>query len=165
MFHSAIYCSLIILLLFIYIIYDTGLQRGDWLGGVMAIIWAQHKNTKKTKEMIIAFRKSKTVHHKGIKIFEEEIEWLYCVKYLQRADLKTWPGVQTQQVSIFFENPETCQIPPEGPDKLLLLHWVSWHTAAQWNSSCPVEGRKDFKPVVKTGQWIIGSPLPHLEDF
>lgn len=132
-------------------------------------------NTKKNKEIIMDFRKSKKTHHTELCIGGEEVERVSSFKFLGvhisedlTWSLNTSSLIKKAQKRLFFLRTLRRN---RLPQKLLInfyrctIESILTYACTVWYSSCTAAERKDLQRVVKTAQWIVGSPLPHLSDI
>ena len=131
-------------------------------------------NTKKTKEIVIDFRRDKPCH-RGLCIGGEEVERVSSFKFLgvNISENLSWSLnatclVKKAQKRLFFLR----KLKRNGLPQNLLINFyrstiesILTYGCTAWYSSCTDAERKDLQRVVKTAQWIIGSPLPHLSDI
>ena len=85
-------------------------------------------NTRKTKEIIIDFQKSRTTLHSGLSINEEQLEWVMAFKLLGLhisgdLDWEQQPRHQkSPAVSLLPENAEEEQTTCTSAEELVWMH-------------------------------------------
>lgn len=119
--------------------------------------------------------RKKKVQHMGLSIGGEEVERVSSFKFLGVVisedlswSLNTSSLVKKAQKRLFFlrtlKHNRLAQ-------KLLMniysstMESILTYSCPVWCSSCTAVEKKDLQRVVKTAQWIIGSPLPQLGDI
>ena len=122
-------------------------------------------NTKKTKEIIIDFRKNKNTLHTELCIGGENVDRVDISEDLTWS-LKTSNLIKKAQKRLFHLRTLKCS---RLPKKLLInfynctIESVLTYGCTVWYSSCTAAEIKDLQRVVKTAQWIVGSlPEQHL---
>uniref|UniRef100_A0A3P8WVL5 Peptidase M12B domain-containing protein n=1 Tax=Cynoglossus semilaevis TaxID=244447 RepID=A0A3P8WVL5_CYNSE len=132
-------------------------------------------NTKKTKEIIIDFRKTGSTPHSGLSINGEEVEQVRNFKFLglHISEDLSWTVntkniIKKAQQRLFFLRTLRKNKLPRPLLKNFYhctIESVLTYGCTVWHASCTMQEKKQLQRVIKTAQWIIGSPLPCLEDI
>ena len=130
-------------------------------------------NTKKTKELIVDFRRTKGGAHTPICINGTEVERVASFKFLGvhiSEDLSWTLNTSTivkkaHQRLFFLRRLKKAHLSPQ-----ILVNFyrctiesILTNCISVWFGSCSVADRKTLQRVVKTAQRITGSPLPTIE--
>lgn len=131
-------------------------------------------NIKKTKEIIIDYRRNK-IKHNGLCINGKEVERVATFKFLgvHIAEDLTWSQntshiIKKAQQKMFFLRTLKCNgLPQELLTRFYrcTIESTLTYCCTVWHSSCTAAERKDLQRVVKTAERIIGSPQPNLSEI
>ncbi len=130
-------------------------------------------NTKKTKEFIVDFRRSKKTTHFPLHINGEEVERVNDIKFLGVYIMKdlTWSintshlAKKAQQRLFFLRKTKQARLSTQLLVNFYhcIIESVLAYGIIVWYASCTGENRRELCRVVKTAQRIIGPELPSLD--
>ena len=158
---------------------DWSHQQQRWVGlqGVGPTVWCANNNlalnTKKTKELIVDYRKSNDGKHTTIRNNGTAVGYVASFKFLGvhiSEDLSWTLSTSTlikkaHQRLFFLRRLKKVHLSPQilvnfyrCTIESILTNWVT-----VWYGNCSVSDWKALQSVVKTAQWIIGTTLPSIE--
>ena len=123
-------------------------------------------NTKKTKELIVDFRRTKDGAHTPICINGTEVERVASFKFLGVLywTLNTSTIVKKAHQRLFFlRRLKKAHLSPQIVVNFYRCTIESILTNSVWFGSCSVADHETLQRVVKTAQRITGSPLPTID--
>ena len=130
-------------------------------------------NTKKTKELIVDFRKSRGGTHTPIRINGTEVECVTSYRFLGvhisedlSWTLNTSKLIKKAHQRLFFlRKLKKAHLSPQILVNFYrcIIESILTNCVTVWYGNCSVSDRKALQRVVKTAQRIIGSSLPSIE--
>ena len=130
-------------------------------------------NTKKTKELIVDFRKSRGGTHTPIRINGTEVERVTSYRFLGvhisedlSWTLNTSKLIKKAHQRLFFlRKLKKAHLSPQILVNFYrsIIESILTNCVTVWYGNCSVSDRKALQRVVKTAQRIIGSSLPSIE--
>lgn len=132
-------------------------------------------NTKKTKELIVDFRRTRSVTHAPVHIDGAEVERVPSFKFLgvHISEDLTWTlntsslVKKAHQRLFFLRRLRKAHLSPQilGNFYPCAIESILTYCITVWYGNCTAHDRKTLQRVVKTAQRVTGTPLPVIKSI